>query len=499
MVCANPDIVVERGDRLVYCGGALARLYGELGGEAILVGKPHAPIYDGARSAARGARRRAARSPSATACRPTSAAPSTTALPALFVTGGIHAADFGPPVQPDGERVAARLRGGGARRRRLYSDACAGTARARAHERRSEVARASRRLETLPAAWRGGVVAIGNFDGVHLGHQAVLRAARVEAERLGVPCLMLTFEPHPRAFFSGRPIFRLTPAPLKAALAAALGLDGTLVVPFDRALAETSAEDFVAGMLVERLAIRAAVTGYDFHFGKARRGTPRFLAEEGRRRGFSVAIVDALRDGADAVSATRVRASLSEGDVTAANELLGWSFAVSGEVVARRRARPRARLSDSEHGARSGKRARARHLRGPVPRAPTASLRDGVASYGRRPTFGGGEPVLETFVFDFSGNLYGETALVCLPRLHPRARSASTASRRWSRRWISDSIDARAILERMPPGDLDRPPLRGLERLAARRQGRVAPPAHPSSEAPGSRRRQLPRRSSPSV
>ena len=113
---------------------------------------------------------------------------------------------------------------------------------------------------------------------------------------------MLTFEPHPRAFFSGRPIFRLTPAPLKAALAAALGLDGTLVVPFDRALAETSAEDFVGEMLVERLGIRAAVTGYDFHFGKARRGTPRFLAEEGRRKGFAVTIVDAMTDGEEAVS-----------------------------------------------------------------------------------------------------------------------------------------------------------------------------------------------------
>jgi riboflavin kinase/FMN adenylyltransferase len=88
----------------------------------------------------------------------------------------------------------------------------------------------------LPAAWRGAVVAIGNFDGVHRGHQAVLAAARAHAEHRGVPCLMLTFEPHPRAYFSGRDVFRLTPLPLKAALAAALGMDGTLVLPFDAGL-----------------------------------------------------------------------------------------------------------------------------------------------------------------------------------------------------------------------------------------------------------------------
>jgi riboflavin kinase / FMN adenylyltransferase len=308
-------------------------------------------------------------------------------------------------------------------------------------------------LETLPAEWRGGVVAIGNFDGMHLGHQTVLAAARGEAERLGVPCLMLTFEPHPRAFFSGRPIFRLTPAPLKAALAAALGLDGTLVIPFDRTLAETSAEDFVSGMLVDRLAIRAAVTGYDFHFGKARRGTPRFLAEEGRRRGFSVEIVDALRDGADAVSATRVRASLSEGDVTAANELLGWSFAVSGEVArgdgrGRELGYPTANMaldaaSEIAHGIYA-----VRFL------AADGVLRDGVASYGRRPTFGGGEPVLETFVFDFSGNLYGETALVAF-HAFIRAEERFDSVAALVAQMDSDSIDARAILERMPPGDLD--------------------------------------------
>ncbi len=105
-------------------------------------------------------------------------------------------------------------------------------------------------LESMPPEWQGGVLAIGNFDGVHRGHQAVLLAARAEAERLNAPCLMLTLEPHPRAFFSGRPLFRLTPPPLKATLAAALGLDGTLVLSFDRALAGMEPEDFVRDILV---------------------------------------------------------------------------------------------------------------------------------------------------------------------------------------------------------------------------------------------------------
>ena len=309
-------------------------------------------------------------------------------------------------------------------------------------------------IETLPPEWRGGVVAIGNFDGMHCGHQAVLQTARAEAERLGAPCLMLTFEPHPRAFFSGRPMFRLTPAPLKAALVAALGLDGVLVVPFDQALAGTAAEDFVARMLVERLAIRGAVTGYDFHFGKARRGTPQFLSDQGRKLGFAVAVVDALQDGAEAVSSTRIRAALSAGAVAEANDLLGWSFCVTGNVIrGDRRGRelgyPTANmLLDDASELRQGIYA-VRFL------GTDGILRDGVASYGRRPTFGGGAPVLETFVFDFSGDLYGETALVTFHAfIRPEERFDSVAA--LVAQMDRDSIDARAILERAPPADLDR-------------------------------------------
>ena len=309
-------------------------------------------------------------------------------------------------------------------------------------------------LDTLPDSWRGGVVAIGNFDGAHRGHQAVLNAARAEAEHLKCSCIMLTFEPHPRAFFSGRPLFRLTPAPLKAALGAALGLDGTLVLDFDRALAEKSAEDFVRETLIQKLGIRAAVTGYDFHFGKARRGTPQFLADQGVLNGFSVTIVDALREDGEAVSATRIRAALAKGDVDAAAKLLGWHFAVAGKIAhgdkrGRTLGYPTANMaldpaSELAHGIYA-----VRFLR------KDGSLLDGVASYGRRPTFGGGEPVLETFVFDFSGDLYGEEALVAFygfirPELKFESVEALVA------RMDQDSIDARALLERKPPGELDR-------------------------------------------
>jgi riboflavin kinase / FMN adenylyltransferase len=309
-------------------------------------------------------------------------------------------------------------------------------------------------LADMPSSWRGGVVAIGNFDGVHRGHQSVLQAALREAEHLGAPAIMLTFEPHPRAFFSGTPLFRLTPTPLKAALAAALGFDGTLVLPFDRPLADRLAEDFVREVLVERLGIRAAITGYDFHFGKARRGTPKFLAEQGALNGFSVTIVEALREGDKAVSATRIRAALAKGDVAAANLLLGWQFAVAGSVVhGDKRGRdlgyPTANMrldpaSELAHGIYAVRLLRA-----------DGTLCDGVASYGRRPTFGGGEPVLETFVFDFSGDLYGEEVLVSFQGFIRPERQFNSVPELVAK-MDEDSIDARTILERTPPGALDR-------------------------------------------
>ncbi len=309
-------------------------------------------------------------------------------------------------------------------------------------------------LDDFPPAWRGAVVAIGNFDGVHRGHQAVLLAARLEAEHRRAACLMLTLEPHPRAFFSGRPVFRLTPAPLKAAAAAALGLDGALVLAFDQARAEQSAEEFVRELLVEKLAISSAVTGYDFHFGQGRRGTPDFLARQGVLHGFSVTVVDAFREGEEAVSSTAIRRALAGGDIAAANALLGWRWSVEsrvihGEARGRELGYPTANMAldpatELKHGVYAVRFRRA-----------DGSVLDGVASFGRRPTFDNGGPLLETFLFDFSGDLYGETALVSFYGfIRPEKRFDNVAA--LVARMDGDSLEARAMLQREPPGELDR-------------------------------------------
>jgi len=311
------------------------------------------------------------------------------------------------------------------------------------------------RFDAVPPDWRGGVVAIGNFDGVHLGHQAVLEAARTEATHLGAPAVALTFEPHPRSFFApARPLFRLTPAPHKAAVAAAIGLRGTLVLPFEAALAKTEAEDFVRDVLIGRLALRHAVIGFDFHFGHQRRGTPSFLQHAGLASGFSVTVVREIDEDGAAVSSTRIREALGKGDVAAANRLLGWTWALAGEVV-RGDARGRGlgfptanMVPDPACALRHGIYA-ARFTRA------DGSVHDGVASFGRRPTFDNGRPVLETFLFDFDGDLYGETALVSLVgwiRAEERFASADALTARMK----EDAEAARRILAATPPVPLDK-------------------------------------------
>lgn len=266
----------------------------------------------------------------------------------------------------------------------------------------------------LEAALRGGVVAIGNFDGVHRGHQSVLQRALDEAHARGVPALVLTFEPHPRKVFRPeQPLFILTPPPMKARLLAELGFDAMVVQPFTREFAAWSAESFVNDMLQDRLGVSHAVTGFDFHFGKNRQGGPAFLMESGQRHGFGVSLVDAFRDeGAEVVSSSRIRGLLEAGDVAEAAGLLGYRFTVEAEVtggqkLGRTLGFPTANMvlppdTALKHGIYA---VRFRRQDG--------SLHDGVASFGRRPTVhDNGAPLLETYVFDFSGDLYGETCSV---------------------------------------------------------------------------------------
>ncbi len=263
-------------------------------------------------------------------------------------------------------------------------------------------------LDAFPETLRGAVVGIGNFDGVHRGHQAVLDVVRETAKTLSCPAVALTFEPHPRTVFQpDNPVFRLTPAHAKALLIEKEGLDGILTLPFDRAFAGRTAEDFVDTILVERLGIAHAVTGYDFHFGKARAGTPDFLRQAGDARGFGVSIVGRLGDeGDETISSSRIRQALADGEIALANALLGYRWFVESDVI---------------HGEKRG-----REFGYPTanmklpPEARLAAgiyavqvniddvLHPGVANFGRRPTFDNGTPLLEAHVFDFKGDLYGK-------------------------------------------------------------------------------------------
>ena len=266
-----------------------------------------------------------------------------------------------------------------------------------------------------PPGLEGCVVALGNFDGLHRGHLGVIERAKTLATRLRRPCAVVTFEPHPADFFAGRSvIFRLTPPLAKAALLRRLGLDGMVTLTFDAAFAALPAESFTRDVLSRRIDASAVVAGYDFRFGKGRRGDAEFLKSEGARLGFSVEIVERIvRDEAgslDAVSSTATREALEQGDVRIARRLLGRPYFIEGEVVkGAQRGRmlgfPTANIAlDASNRLRHGVYA--------VTLEARETLHWGVASFGRRPTFDDGPPLLEVFVFDFDGDLYGETVEV---------------------------------------------------------------------------------------
>jgi len=258
-----------------------------------------------------------------------------------------------------------------------------------------------------PPGLERGVYAIGNFDGAHRGHRTVIDTTLSVARALGSPAAVLTFEPHPADFFAKRPvIFRLTPSIAKEQALRQLGLDGLVVLTFDAALSSLTAEAFVSDVLVGRLGVAAVVVGADFHFGKARSGSPAYLAEAGRRHGFRVTIVDLVGGvDAEAISSTAIRQALEAGDVGAARKLLGRDYAVFGEVIAgqklgRTLGFPTANialepLNRLAHGVYA--------VRGRV----DGRIYAGVASYGTRPTVDDGAPLLEVYLFDFSGDLYG--------------------------------------------------------------------------------------------
>lgn len=270
-----------------------------------------------------------------------------------------------------------------------------------------------RHYEDVPESCRGAVVAIGNFDGVHRGHQELIAHAKELAKKIGAPLAVLAFEPHPQEFFHhDAESFRLTPFRTKARLLAEQGVDVMYALPFDGEMAKKSAEEFVEKVLVEGLAVRGVLVGADFRFGKGRSGDSKLLTELGRAHGFATEIIKTIvaRD-AQKVSSSEIRNALKTGRPEDAAKLLGHWWMVEARV---------------EHGEQRG-----RELGFPTANMPLVGylkpafgiyavratitendkpvgVRNGVANLGIRPMFESPTPLLETFLFDFSGDLYGK-------------------------------------------------------------------------------------------
>lgn len=309
-------------------------------------------------------------------------------------------------------------------------------------------------LADLPENLRGGYVAIGNFDGLHRGHQKVLAALRERAHAEGVPALILTFEPHPRDVFAPAPfMFRLTLGDAKAQLAEALGLDGIVIMPFDTAFSQIEAEDFVADFLVKALAVKGVIVGSDFHFGRQRRGTPAFLRDQGAASGFSVDTLDLEDEGDEPISSSRIRAALSEGAVTAANRLLGyhWFFdgcVVKGDQRGRELGYPTANTMTPQ-GFQLAQGVYAVRAR------VDGRLFDGVAAYGK-PMFDNQKPPFETHLFAFSEDIYGKTISVALVA-HIRGQEVFKGLDELIAAMDRDSRKARALVaEDKPVSALDK-------------------------------------------
>lgn len=311
------------------------------------------------------------------------------------------------------------------------------------------MSRLFRDVEGGPLCPQGSVVCIGAFDGLHLGHRALVRHAAARARSLDVPAAALSFEPLPREFFSREaPPPRLTLPRAKVEGLGELGVDVIGLLRFDARLAAMSAEDFVRDVLVGRLAAREVWVGPGFRFGHGRTGDLATMRTLGSRLGFSAdEVAPVLLDG-ERVSSTRVRAALHVGDFTTAARLLGRPYAIGGRVV-----------RGNQRGRTLG--------------YPTANLRFGgklpalsgiyvarvhgvadhpwpaVASFGTRPTVDGSEPVLEAHLFDFDRDLYGRRIVVeFIARLRDEVRFPDLPS--LVAQMHRDAAQARALLQSTP-------------------------------------------------
>jgi riboflavin kinase/FMN adenylyltransferase len=282
--------------------------------------------------------------------------------------------------------------------------------------------------QPLPTALRGGIIALGNFDGFHLGHQAVIGTALDWARSEGRPAIVATFDPHPVALFApDAPPFRLTTLDQRAELFGQAGADAMLVLHFDRALAATPARDWVQAMLGERLGAAGVVTGEDFTFGKGREGNITLLREFGAAVGISARAVGPVSDAGGVISSSRVREALQRGDCAEATRLLTRPFAVRGTVqhgdkVGRTIGFPTANLAMGDYlrpayGVYAVK-----------ARLPDGRVLHGAANLGVRPQFDPPKELLEPHFFDFAADLYGQEIEVAFHHfLRPEAKFAGLA------------------------------------------------------------------------
>ncbi len=298
----------------------------------------------------------------------------------------------------------------------------------------------------LPADQKGAAVAIGAFDGVHRGHQAVIAKAAAAARELAAPLAVVSFDPHPRRWFqpAAAPFRLMTPAQMARALAP-LGVERLHLLPFDAEMAAMSDETFARQVLGAGLGIRHAAVGFDFTFGKGRTGSPEALRRYGADLGFTVSVADRVDDaGGLKLSSSAVREALHAGDMGRATAILGRPFAIEGEVI---------------HGDKRGRTIGVPTANVPLgdymrpafgiyatrTRLPDGRVINGVASLGVRPMFRTDEPLLEVWLFDFDGDLYGqtiETDLVAFLRPELDFDNLDALKAQIDR----DAADARAVL-----------------------------------------------------
>ncbi|WP_294313425.1 bifunctional riboflavin kinase/FAD synthetase [uncultured Sphingomonas sp.] len=301
---------------------------------------------------------------------------------------------------------------------------------------------------TVPPHLAGGIVALGNFDGFHLGHQAVVGQAVARARAEGRPALVATFDPHPvRHFRPDTPPFRLTTLDQRERLFAAAGVDAMVVFAFDAALAALSAEGF-AERLAARLQVAGVVTGEDFTFGQGKRGDVAMLAALGTAHGFTAETVGAVTLDGETVSSSRIRELLRAGDPRGAARLLTRPFAIQGTVqhgdkLGRTIGYPTANLD-------MGKYLRPAYgIYAITARLPDGRQVQGAANLGIRPTFDPPKELLEPYFFDFSGDLYGQTIEVALiDYIRPEAKFDSLDA--LTAQMEADCAEARARLSAGP-------------------------------------------------